>query len=561
MELTGEKGGSRSGAFLDTLHEQWPSLCYIGYACWMGWIFLSFRSFELTRGYVGSELAYTCMMSILATLSAAITMFCFSVGWRRLGPLLESRLFMPGVGGMAAVGMLIVAFAAPHGALFIVAGTLVGVGTSIVCLKVGVLYSKLGLQVSIVNAALSIVLAVFFYYCGIGLPQPWRPVFVALLPLMGSFVMMLHPPIEADDPAPAEVASRMGEHRAPLVRLLAANAVVALISGLTSGYLSGTVNTEAFMGDQTIVVALVGLVAVCMAFYVSWRQGIASIGRMYTGLMTVGIAVLLLRTQVLVPALLFDVTKESLRVLFLCLFAYFSFKFCVSPVKIYGLGQATFLLAHSVGWAIGFVVLGGLPEAVVVVGIGGGILMLVTLSFVCTQQTVKSLSVGALDLVKSGFVGPLVPNGSQREGAGEAGSAACAACMARAGEGDGADAAARGANAESGTGAGSSGTPAACDAAAGAGAADAPDAPALSGDTEQTSLADYLQAQGLSKREIEIAQLFLNGFSARWIGDELYISESTVRSHLHTIYSKLNVHSRKEFRALFGDGEGDAPSE
>ena len=50
----------------------------------------------------------------------------------------------------------------------------------------------------------------------------------------------------------------------------------------------------------------------------------------------------------------------------------------------------------------------------------------------------------------------------------------------------------------------------------------------------------------LSQREIEILQLLKEGFSNTRIADDLFIAESTVKSHLYALYKKLNVKKRIE---------------
>jgi two-component system NarL family response regulator len=55
---------------------------------------------------------------------------------------------------------------------------------------------------------------------------------------------------------------------------------------------------------------------------------------------------------------------------------------------------------------------------------------------------------------------------------------------------------------------------------------------------------------GLSDREQEVLNLVAEGKSNREIADSLYISESTVRSHLHNILSKLNLTNRVQAAAF-----------
>ena len=50
----------------------------------------------------------------------------------------------------------------------------------------------------------------------------------------------------------------------------------------------------------------------------------------------------------------------------------------------------------------------------------------------------------------------------------------------------------------------------------------------------------------LGKREKEVFRLLVTDLTTPEIADELIVSVSTVRSHIKSIYSKLDVHSRYE---------------
>jgi DNA-binding NarL/FixJ family response regulator len=50
----------------------------------------------------------------------------------------------------------------------------------------------------------------------------------------------------------------------------------------------------------------------------------------------------------------------------------------------------------------------------------------------------------------------------------------------------------------------------------------------------------------LSKRENQIAQLLLKGYTRQLIASELAISETTVKTHIHNIYLKLEISSKTE---------------
>lgn len=54
----------------------------------------------------------------------------------------------------------------------------------------------------------------------------------------------------------------------------------------------------------------------------------------------------------------------------------------------------------------------------------------------------------------------------------------------------------------------------------------------------------------LTDREIDILELIVRGLSNSEIGDQLFISRSTVKNHLSSIFAKLNINTRTEAAAL-----------
>src|SRR5258707_15708260 len=55
-----------------------------------------------------------------------------------------------------------------------------------------------------------------------------------------------------------------------------------------------------------------------------------------------------------------------------------------------------------------------------------------------------------------------------------------------------------------------------------------------------------ITSEPLTDREAEVLQLLAHGKSNKEIGASLFISEFTVKGHLHSIFTKLNVLSRTE---------------
>ena len=56
----------------------------------------------------------------------------------------------------------------------------------------------------------------------------------------------------------------------------------------------------------------------------------------------------------------------------------------------------------------------------------------------------------------------------------------------------------------------------------------------------------------LAPQELHIARLAAQGLSNREIGQQLYLSQGTVRNHLYRIFPKLGITSRAELAAVVG---------
>jgi DNA-binding NarL/FixJ family response regulator len=65
-----------------------------------------------------------------------------------------------------------------------------------------------------------------------------------------------------------------------------------------------------------------------------------------------------------------------------------------------------------------------------------------------------------------------------------------------------------------------------------------------------TKLVERLSAQGMTPREMEVLRLLAEGRSNKVIGKTLFVSEVTVKSHVQSIFRKLNVLSRTEAIAV-----------
>ena len=63
---------------------------------------------------------------------------------------------------------------------------------------------------------------------------------------------------------------------------------------------------------------------------------------------------------------------------------------------------------------------------------------------------------------------------------------------------------------------------------------------------ERARSGEEVNADPLTPRELEVLKLVAKGMSNREIGDQLFISENTVKNHIRNILEKLHLHSRME---------------
>jgi len=54
----------------------------------------------------------------------------------------------------------------------------------------------------------------------------------------------------------------------------------------------------------------------------------------------------------------------------------------------------------------------------------------------------------------------------------------------------------------------------------------------------------------LSTRELQVAELTLKGFSYTEIGEELELSPNTIKAYRKSLYSKLDINSKRQLFAL-----------
>lgn len=325
----------------------------------------------------------------------AAVMLIAAVFWKQFTPLIANGKVVVASGLLACLATLALGYSAFMGGVpvFAVAAVFTGVGTSFLCLKMGQVYGSVAMRESLTAGAVSLIFAAFLYYMGLGLPQDWRIVFIAVLPVVSAFLFIMpgdDPFPAADEPARQERLGRKSPGRRSYRNLVLASALVALTAGVGKGLSSVTLTGDQFAFTGSTVTFFIVVIAVLIGLTVNRGDIVRSVKRIYSALMLLGVAVLLASCFGLDLSYL-SVGKELLWMLFSCLMAYMVFRFDFSPVRAFGIGQAVYFLVSTAGWASGAYIGANMGQsyAGMVVAVLFAFVIVLILTFVFTDADLK----------------------------------------------------------------------------------------------------------------------------------------------------------------------------
>lgn len=495
------------------LAEQWPNLRFLGMGVWWAWIWLCYNSTEIMRMFpADAQTSYVLQMYLFSTLGIAASMFAAAAAWKRATELVGRRLFVIGFGVLGGLATMLLGWSVVMGTgvFFVLAAILTGVGTSVLCLKVGRIYGSISLGDSLTAGSIALLLASLLYFVGIGIPVEWRLLYIAALPIVSGLLLAMGTtdPFSSTISGAGEQRDRRSPERRIYRKLVAASALVAVTAGVGKGVSSTLVSNEVFVREGSIIVFFIGVIAVLIAFAVNRGNAVHGACRGYSALMVLGI------TMMLATCFGFDIAylsigKESLWLVFSCFMAYLAFRFDLSPVRVFGVGQGAYFLASTFGWAVGSVIAPYYEDATVRVGVGVGLALLVVLVlvYVFPENDIKRVMTGPTGVAGASLHTSLISGDKTAKETSLTPGMHQAVSMWHPGQSQGSD---------------------------------------EDGEIPSSVFRAADKHYGLSARELEILDLFAQGRSANWIADNLSISKNTVRSHLRAVYTKLDVHTRQE---------------
>lgn len=547
-----EKAGKKPNKYIEGMYrfaDQWPVLRYLGLGAWWAWVWLSYNSTGLSSLLdEGAQPMANVQMYFVSTFAISLCMLLAVLRWRECTRLLDNRKVLLGSGALATAATLCLGYSPFIGGTptFIVAAALTGVGTSTICLETGRVYGTLPIRDSITSGAISLIFATFLYFMGTGVPQPVRIPFIACMPLLAAFLLAM----PANDPfsattIPQKGLGRESTGRKSFIHLIVANALVAVTAELSNGLAASTLEREQYASLYAAVILCIFILAAIVCFVINCGDVVKATRRVYSGLMLLGIFVLLASCFGLNLGFM-NIGKSMLWMIFTCMMSYMVFRFDFSPVRAYGIGQMVYFIVSALAWYAGVQLAGyyELDSMRYVVAIVMAFVIVLVLTFVFTDADIKFiLTWRASDEERSAIRFGVDATGmragafdGQTQAARPVGGDGAPEVVVVVSPEDGKDA---GLGRQGAAGTGGQGVDAGPRASAQNGDADVP----LTLEQQVERLDPKL---GVSSREKEILVLFAQGRSANWIAEELTISKNTVRSHLRAIYVKLDVHTRQE---------------
>lgn len=496
------------------LADGWPNLMFLGLGSWWAWIWLCYNSSEITQLFSESEQSWhVFLMYLVSTIGIALCMFVAARFWKQLTPLFDHRTLVIVGGAVAAVSTFFIGVSGAYGtdALFFIAAFFSGIGTSVLCIKVGRIYGSAAFTETLFSGGISLVFAALLYFAGIGIPSELRLLFISLLPLLSALLLT----IPVSDPFPSALHSTNeslpfnAPERKVYHRIILALGMVAFTAGVGKGVAGLSDTAEAFARSGSIVTLCIAVIGALICWRVNRGQGAHGIRMVYTSLMVLGIAIML-ATGFGLPIIYLSVGEEALWLVFTCFLAYMVFKFDFSSVRAFSISQAAYFICSTCGWIVGGMLVPYYGDAMtrIAVGMVMAFMVVVVLVFVLTEADIKSV-------VDWSYEGAPY---SERETA-----VVSAVPVSRfTGEAVQTD-------------------------------------PNVHEPEAAVEIDDLSRARnpryGLSARELEILGYFAQGRSANWIADHFVISKNTVRSHLRNIYTKLDVHTRQDLLDFLGGKE------
>lgn len=531
----GTRAGSACSAWPQRLVAQWPHLPHQALGLWCAWTIVAFSgSTWLSLDWETSAVNLSAHY-VLTTLFTGIILTAVAIFSRRNRVFSVSNRVVGISGAVASLCCFAVILAGPHylgsgpetTGLFWAACALAGLSMGVVLLRCGELYGRLSPRNTLVNVGTTQLIAASIFFlmhgCSLWAPIPGGPSLAGilayvLLPVATAGLACLpasaKPEGEEADPSVSSVPDgssasarprpAVGMRRLPAAywHLMILTVVVGLVTSAVRGLAVGQ-HTLAVTTDGTCILSalrmLLGGLLMCSAA-VATSEGLR-LGRLLTLILAVSSSIIVIAEPMAGLTGAWGVLTYALAIAFdalqWALLAFFVRQKGASSLVVFGYGRGVFSLGCAVGWAAGMWLVPSLsPAGQTTVLVAGGLAMIASCLAVFSETDFEQL------FLPSGQGELSLPDLLDLE----------ERCRRLEAEKSGAGGSRRG---------------------------------------RFRAVVDARgRRAGLSERERDVFRLLAMGYGSDRIADELGLSPNTVRVHTHSIYVKLDVHSRAELMDL-----------
>ena len=496
----------------------WPGLRYLSFGVWLAWVMIVYSgSFWLsdieTNSYVMAQ------MYMVSTAANAVVLLIAPLLSRHFKTILASRAWIITSGVLAMIGALFIVLAGPDYftsmPLFIIGDILTGVGTAVLSLKCGELYSELQPWRALIYALLSQLIIVVIYFFVLG-SETIRPMpgglsaegilAMMFLPVITALLLVMKPSQQGTQQPSQQGTPNNGEALVPYtLRIRALSPVfwkfliAVFIFTLTTSiarslytYITAPSALASDTSNQMVLRAIVFTVILLLTVRFFKHINFGKPYLIFMGAIAVIVALcpmLRIYNTSIMSTISFAFTVFG--ALNWCLLAFIVFEKRISPIIVFGFGRGIFMAGSALGWIIGTQlmpqIIGSSLELVIYIAMAFLILLSTTLVF--SEKDFDNLF-SAFSDIELDMEEDLAPELVIEK---------------------------------------------------------APvDKTANHGRPYVTACKNVGALAGLSTREQDILEMLAMGRGSENIAKRLSISLNTVRTHTHNIYAKLDVHSRQE---------------
>lgn len=498
-----------------SLGELWPGFRYLGFGFYLAWLLLISDTCSWVSDIDASGDAIL-NGNLLITLcgpfytSAAVALIAASFFQKRIERFLASATSTAVIGILGVLGAICVIGSGPyffggpfaldiHG-MFSYGAVIYGIASALLVLKCGRVYGGTEpyrafiyglLSVLLAAAIYSIVMSNDFFRPYVGGPPASGIVALAILPLAASLVASVHD-TKAEQPVAKDRLANAPEEKSSFHRFLAMIFVLSLSVSTSLGFCADNLTVATLqigMRASVLIRLVIALTLIALLTTKFSRVPLASICMLASAFIAISLALFpLVGLDSTATYITVNSASSLFDIMMWSLLAFVAFKRSNSSTRVFGLGFGASMAGQGLGWLATKYLMPSLQASHAYFGV-----------YVALALATLLLTV----LVFSGkdFTNLFTPDAetafSIKEGE------AMKDLVERA-------------------------------------------EPAIRNRPWKQACKAVCDEAGLSPREREIFAQLSTGYTAEAIANNLSISANTVRTHVHNIYGKLDVHSRQE---------------